>query len=75
MVEVEVLINNFIDKENYNKEITVIRNGKELKLQHKVLLAGDIYKISKTRYNILSKKGIVKKVNNTTKNKQENKED
>ena len=32
MIEVEVLIPNFKDKENFSKEITIIRNGKELKV-------------------------------------------
>lgn len=67
MVEVEVLINDFKDKENYNKKITVIRNGKEIEIQFQLLQKGDIYKISKERYVILSKKGIVSKLKKDTK--------
>ena len=37
MIEVEVLIDNFKDKENYNKEITIIRNGVETKIQYTLL--------------------------------------
>lgn len=62
MVEIEILIDNFKDKENYDKKTSVIRNGKEIELQFQLLQKGDIYKISKERYNLLSKKGIVSKV-------------
>lgn len=62
MVEVEVLIDNFKDIENFNKVIKVIRNGKEIELQNKFLQKGDIYSITKERYNFLSKEGIVAKV-------------
>ncbi len=62
MVEVEVLINDFKDKENYDKKILVVRNGKEVEIQFQLLQKGDIYKISKERYIILSKKGIVSKL-------------
>jgi len=61
MVEVEVLINNFKDKENFNKTTAVIRNGKEYILEKELLQPGDKYKISKERFEILSKKGIVQK--------------
>lgn len=62
MVEVEVLINDFKDKENYDKKISVIRNEKEIEIQFQLLQKGDIYKISKERYIALSKKGIVSKL-------------
>ena len=54
MVEVEVLIDNFKDKENYSKKTTIIRNGKEIEIQFKLLQKGDNYKITKERYNLLS---------------------
>ena len=59
MVEVRVLINNFKDKENYNKRITIIRNGKEQMIQFTLLQKGDIYKITKERATYLIEKGIV----------------
>ena len=61
MIEVIVLIDNFRDKSNINKKISVIRNGKEIELYNKLLQKGDIYSISKERYNYLSKKNIVAK--------------
>lgn len=62
MTEVEVLINNFKDKENKNKKITVIRSNQEIILNEGDLLQkGDKYKITKERYNELSKLGIVVK--------------
>lgn len=61
MVKVEVLIDNFKDKENYHKEIKIIRNGKEIVVKEQLLQTGDIYEISKERYNHLSKLGIVAK--------------
>lgn len=61
MIKVEVLINNFKDSENFKKEIVVIRDGKEIKLKEKLLNKGDIYEITRERYNHLSKKGIVSK--------------
>lgn len=73
MIEVEVLINNFKDLENYNKKIKIIRNGKEMEIQFKLLQKGDIYNISKERYALLSKKGIVVKVKKESKS--ESKED
>lgn len=63
MIEVEVLINNFKDKQNKNKKITVIRSNQEIILNEGDLLQkGDKYKITKERYNELSKLGIVVKV-------------
>lgn len=62
MIEVEVLIDDFKDVENYNKPTKIVRNGKEMEIQFKLLQKGDIYSISKERYVILSKKGIVAKV-------------
>lgn len=63
MIEVEVLINNFIDKENKNKKLTIIRNNKEIILNEgDFLYSKDIYKISKKRFEELSKLGIVAKV-------------
>lgn len=61
MIEVEVLINNFKDKENYNKKNFIIRNGKKIEVENMLLQKGDIYTISKKRYSILSEKGIVAK--------------
>lgn len=62
MTEVEVLINNFKDKQNKNKKITVIRSNQEIILNEGELLQkGDRYKITKERYNELSKLGIVVK--------------
>lgn len=67
MVEVEVLIDDFKDIENYSKKTTIIRNGKAMDIQFKLLQKGDIYKISKERYSKLSKKGIVSKVKKESK--------
>lgn len=67
MIEVEVLINDFKDRENYNKKISIVRNGKEIEIQFQLLQKGDIYKITKERYAILSKKGIVSKLKKDTK--------
>lgn len=60
MIEVEVLIPNFKDKENYYKEITIVRNGKILKVFNELLQPGDRYKVSKERAVYLSEKNIVK---------------
>lgn len=60
MIEVEVLIPNFKDKENFSKEITIIRNGKELKVINTLLQPGDRYKITKERADYLIEKNIVK---------------
>lgn len=73
MIEVEVLIDDFKDLEIYNKKVKVRRNSQELELQFKLLQKGDIYSISKERYALLSKKGIVAKVKKDS--KAENKED
>ena len=62
MKNVEVLVDFFKDTENFNKEITVIRNGIEIKLKQKLLIKGDVYNISEERFKILSKKGIVEEV-------------
>lgn len=67
MIEVEVLIDDFKDKEIYDKKTTIIRNGKEIEIQFKLLQKGDIYKVSKERYQILSKKGIVAKIKKESK--------
>lgn len=62
MIEVEVLINNFKDKENKNKQIEIVRNKQGILLNEGELLQkGDRYKITKERYNELSKLGIVVK--------------
>lgn len=62
MIEVEVLINNFRDKENKSNKISIIRKNQEIILSEGELLQkGDKYKITKERYNILSKLGIVTK--------------
>ncbi len=61
MIKVELLIDNFKDKENFDKPIKVIRNNKEITVQGKLLFKGDIYEITKERYNYLAKKGIVSK--------------
>jgi hypothetical protein len=71
MIEVEVLINNFKDKENKNKQIEIVRNKQGILLNEGELLQkGDRYKITKERYNELSKLGIVVKAQ-----KEKNKED
>lgn len=75
MIKVEVLIDNFKDEENYSKEIPIVRNGSELKLKRKLLQKGDIYEISKERYEHLSKKGIVAKYKNSKKEVTEEIED
>lgn len=62
MIEVEVLINNFRDKENKYNKISIIRKNQEIILSEGELLQkGDKYKITKERYSILSKLGIVTK--------------
>ncbi len=72
MIEVEVLINNFKDKENKNKKIQIIRNGKEIIINEGELLqSGDKYKISKERYSELSKLEIVTKVLKDKKDKED----
>lgn len=62
MIEVEVLIDNFKDIENYNKKIKVKRRGKEIELENKLLQKGDIYFLTKERYKHLSELKIVAKV-------------
>lgn len=75
MIEVEVLINNFRDKENKNKKLQIVRNGKEIIINEGDLLqCGDRYKITKERYDELSKLKIVTKVLKDKKDK-EDKED
>lgn len=72
MIEVEVLINNFKDKQNKNKKITVIKNNKEIVLNEGDLLQkGDKYKITKERYNELSKLRIVAKVQKEKQDKED----
>lgn len=72
MIEVEVLINNFKDKENKNKKIQIIRNEKEIIINEGELLqSGDKYKISKERYSELSKLKIVTKVLKDKKDKED----
>lgn len=60
MIEVEVLTPNFKDKQNFSKEITIIRSGKELKVTNELLQPGDRYKITKERADYLIEKNIVK---------------
>lgn len=62
MIEVEVLIDNFKDEENFNKVTKITRNGVEMEIIGKLLQKGDIYSVTKVRYEVLSKKGIVAKV-------------
>lgn len=71
MIEVEVLIPNFKDKENYKKKISITRKGKEIVVENELLQVGDIYKITKERYDKLSKLGIVKKITKEKTNKEE----
>lgn len=59
MIKVEVLIDNFKDLENFDKPIKVIRNEKEITIHRRLLFKGDVYEITKERYNLLSKDGIV----------------
>lgn len=74
MIEVEVLVDYFKDLENYSKETLVIRNGKQIKIQFQLLMKGDIYKISKKRFDILSKQGIVAKSKKESKEETEGQE-
>ena len=67
MIKVEVLIDNFKDLENFDKPINVIRSGKEITVQRRLLFKGDIYEITKERYNLLSKDGIVCKYKENSK--------
>lgn len=72
MIEVEVLINNFRDKENKNKKFQIVRNGKEIIINEGDLLqCGDRYKITKDRYDELSKLKIVTKVLKEKKDKED----
>jgi len=72
MIEVEVLINNFRDKENKNKKFQIVRNGKEIIINEGDLLqCGDRYKITKERYDELSKLKIVTKVLKEKKDKED----
>lgn len=72
MIEVEVLINNFKDKENKNKKFQIVRNGKEIIINEGDLLqCGDRYKITKERYDELSKLKIVTKVLKEKKDKED----
>lgn len=72
MIEVEVLINNFRDKENKNKKFQIVRNGKEIIINEGDLLQyGDRYKITKERYDELSKLKIVAKVLKEKKDKED----
>lgn len=72
MIEVEVLINNFRDKENKNKKFQIVRNGKEIIINEGDLLqSGDRYKITKERYDELSKLKIVTKVLKEKKDKED----
>lgn len=72
MIEVEVLINNFRDKENKNKKLQIVRNGKEIIINEGDLLqCGDRYKITKERYDELSKLKIVTKVLKEKKDKED----
>lgn len=72
MIEVEVLINNFRDKENKNKKFQIVRNGKEIIINEGDLLqCGDRYKITKERYDELSKLKIATKVLKEKKDKED----
>lgn len=72
MIEVEVLINNFRDKENKNKKFQIVRNGKEIIINEGDLLqCGDRYKVTKERYDELSKLKIVTKVLKEKKDKED----
>ncbi len=72
MIEVEVLINNFRDKENKNKKFQIVRNGKEIIINEGDLLqCGDRYKTTKERYDELSKLKIVTKVLKEKKDKED----
>lgn len=62
MIEVEVLIDNFKDLENFNKPTKVKRNGQEIILESELLQKGDIYEITKERYSFLSEKKYVAKI-------------
>lgn len=60
MIEVEVLIPNFKDKENFSKEMIIFRNNKEIKVTNELLQPGDRYNISKERAEYLSKKNVIR---------------
>ena len=62
MKEVRVLIDNFHDKENFNKEITIKRKGKEVKVKCELLHNDDIYYVTKERFKYLAEKKIVEEV-------------
>ena len=75
LVNVEVVIDNFQDLENYNKEIVVERKGKKVKLFNKLLFKGDKYTVEKKRAEYLQSKGIVNIIDKKTSKSAENKEE
>lgn len=75
MIEVEVLIPNFKDKEIYCKEYKIIRGGKEIKVINELLQPGDRYIISKERAEYLSGNNIVKVYKDPDKKKSPEKSD
>lgn len=75
LVNVEVVIDNFQDLENYNKEIVVERKGKKVKLFNKLLFKGDKYPVEKKRAEYLCSKGIVNIIDKKTSKSTENKEE
>lgn len=75
MIEVRVLIDCFKDNDIYQKETTIRRGGKELKIHQKLLMKDDEYSISKERAKYLSKKGIVEIIEKSKSSKSDNAED
>ena len=62
MIEVEVLIPNFKDNENFNKEIEVTKNNKKIKVVNYLFQPGEKYFTTKERANYLIERKIVKLV-------------
>ena len=71
MIEIEVLIDNFKDVENFNKPLKVIRDGKEITLMRSLLQKKDRYFMSKERFAELSSKHYVQKVQKLKEDKEE----
>ena len=60
-VQVEVLKDSFKDKELFNQEIEIIRNGEKIKVVQKLLRTGDKYETTLERAEYLEKIGAVKR--------------
>lgn len=62
LVQVEVQIDSFKDKEMYNKPLKVTRRGEEINIIQKLLRKGDIYETTIERADYLESIGAVKKI-------------